>query len=756
MTRMGEKENEEFYREFAACVSESEIDTQRLLALLSTPQGREEFGEAAVLVIAGDLEAAEVATRHGYQSATGRRREALFSLAVALNLLPSSEAGKVNLSKIEPRLLHDRARLFFHLNKVWPGKFSLQVLAGAEVEANCASELSATLFGERGPNLISDLLHGPEASQVVALDLLDRAHAASKTCYDACYPDLVSAHTRCNNDALRYRIDAIAKRIRVQNPAALLPEALAAIVGAIRAGEDPAEALSAQRRVLNLQDSHISSLALAVADTLVELEEYDAAIGVIAAASGTIAAHSKESAWIALLLGDNRNAALALFKYGLEVNSHPFFDKIERYHAIELGCRLLFETRTASDRENLWGQAQSYSAAGLSEDAERISHWVAAFDGFPNYLDALISKPGLPKEDPDELRMSQRAIAQWHFLHALRENDSSQLNVGIEWFERSAIGNDAPWIEGERLLLGVAASASDIFTASPQVRPSRIREVESTLLRAAELIRSQYPVAISFALRGLSRRLEGDPKSIQDLNIAVRMLKPSTPEIARLRELVAAARWDASLEFTKRGTPAVAPAATWTEILKTLPLIASVADEDTRIKQHFAPYRGLASYWARHDQLEIVRSLRDPHQRGKALEEIIVKMVESSPGLRVLETRHRNSYEEIDIIVACTKDDPLISYWGPVFIIECKNWNQKVGTDPVRAFYTKMTTKKGAVRLGVIIASAGFTKGVDEATRVFQDGLVVPLSLDDLQPVVEGRSSFGALLRSATPAALFS
>ena len=73
----------------------------------------------------------------------------------------------------------------------------------------------------------------------------------------------------------------------------------------------------------------------------------------------------------------------------------------------------------------------------------------------------------------------------------------------------------------------------------------------------------------------------------------------------------------------------------------------------------------------------------------------------------------------------------------------------------MRAFYTKLTTKKGAVRLGVIISSSGFTKGVSEVTRLFQDALVVTLALDDLIPVVNGKSTFVNVLRTAIPTALF-
>jgi hypothetical protein len=50
-------------------------------------------------------------------------------------------------------------------------------------------------------------------------------------------------------------------------------------------------------------------------------------------------------------------------------------------------------------------------------------------------------------------------------------------------------------------------------------------------------------------------------------------------------------------------------------------------------------------------------------------------MVNSSEGLRLVEVRHRNNYEEIDIIVSITKYNPLLSYWGPLLSIECKNWH---------------------------------------------------------------------------------
>jgi hypothetical protein len=67
-----------------------------------------------------------------------------------------------------------------------------------------------------------------------------------------------------------------------------------------------------------------------------------------------------------------------------------------------------------------------------------------------------------------------------------------------------------------------------------------------------------------------------------------------------------------------------------------------------------------------------------------------------------------------------------------------------------------MTTKKGAVRLGVMISTSAFTKGVQEVVRTIRDGLMVTLALEDLRPVAGGDSDFGSVLRSAIPAALFS
>lgn len=66
-----------------------------------------------------------------------------------------------------------------------------------------------------------------------------------------------------------------------------------------------------------------------------------------------------------------------------------------------------------------------------------------------------------------------------------------------------------------------------------------------------------------------------------------------------------------------------------------------------------------------------------------------------------------------------------------------------------------MITKKGAARLGIIISPSGFTKGVKELSRLFQDGLVISIGPNELSRVESREISFITLLEQSIPSALF-
>lgn len=744
----------EFKAQFAACVTEDELRLDDLLTLLKQ-QDYGILGTAFLLLSQGQIETAKLEVRRGYQAATDSDEAALFALSCVLDLLPTTHHGLIRFEDLPPEHLLERAHLFNHLNELVPGKFSLRTLAALEVAANRLSKISVTRIGERGANQIGDLLYGSESDQAFALDLLAQAHAANISYYDGCYEDLILAKAKSTNKTLRERIGLAVHEIEQRNPTQVLPNSLTTVLARIRSGEAPAIALSSQDAVFHFKNDDMSKLTLAAAATLSESGDEESAIQLLSAGAKYLGSDLKTSAWAGFLLGDKLQAGRALFAYGLAPDRHPFVARIERFHAVELACRLLYELHVHAARQELQRQSDAYGDAGFDSEAARIREWLAAFEGFESYIKARLNKYDEPVEDPDELRISQRQIAVWHYLRAILGNDRSEIVTGVEWFEKSAIGNSAPWIEGERLLLYVATSSFDIFLKSESARDSTIQELEMKLLRASHLVRSDYPLAISLALRGLSRKALEDPRGIRDLSLAVRMLEPKTPELRHLRELIEEARWDATMQCTGQSKPSQSENDNWNEVLKVVPLLTSVASENNRIKDHFAPYRDLFRRQTSTTRLEMIRALSDRNQRGLALEEVVVDMIESSPSLQVLDVRHRNSYEEIDIIVSCSTDELMLSYWGPVFIIECKNWDDKVGTDPVRAFYTKMTTKKGAVRLGVIISASGFTKGVREITRLFQEALVVTLTLDDLVPVVKGQSTFVNVLRTAIPTALF-
>jgi hypothetical protein len=284
-----------------------------------------------------------------------------------------------------------------------------------------------------------------------------------------------------------------------------------------------------------------------------------------------------------------------------------------------------------------------------------------------------------------------------------------------------------------------------------------LRSVEKQFARAADLLKSPYPVALSLALRGISRSFDSIvPASIRDLSIAIGMLDARTPELLEIQSRIVSARWT-MLQLLAGHTPLGVRRSQdlWKRIAVLGPLLGQIIDEDKRIAQHFSPARLVMRWRHKRSNLAELMSIGDRHERGRLLEDLMNALVTSSEGLRVVDVRHRSDYEEIDIILSLTKYNALLSHWGPIILIECKNWRDKVGTDPVRSFYTKMTTKKGAVRLGVIVSPSGFTKGVRELCRIFADALIIAVGSEELQEMMGHNSSFITVIERLIPSTLF-
>jgi len=92
--------------------------------------------------------------------------------------------------------------------------------------------------------------------------------------------------------------------------------------------------------------------------------------------------------------------------------------------------------------------------------------------------------------------------------------------------------------------------------------------------------------------------------------------------------------------------------------------------------------------------------------KGDDLEYLLAYLFASEPGFEVLgPTRSPDSQN--DVLVRNRHDDKAILSLGDYFIVECKNWNKKVGAPIVREFAGRLRSAK--VKTGVLASRMGIT-----------------------------------------------
>jgi Restriction endonuclease len=105
--------------------------------------------------------------------------------------------------------------------------------------------------------------------------------------------------------------------------------------------------------------------------------------------------------------------------------------------------------------------------------------------------------------------------------------------------------------------------------------------------------------------------------------------------------------------------------------------------------------------------------------RGDALEDLICYFLEELPGVRCLRnSRDPFQSQEIDVTVA----NAALSTWMRIFpsaiLVECKNWDDRVGVNAVTDFIFKLMAKY--VEVGIIVAANGITGDPAELTAAYQ------------------------------------
>ena len=150
-----------------------------------------------------------------------------------------------------------------------------------------------------------------------------------------------------------------------------------------------------------------------------------------------------------------------------------------------------------------------------------------------------------------------------------------------------------------------------------------------------------------------------------------------------------------------------------------------------------------------------VKEATTTNEKGKSLEILMAYLFLTSPGFEVL--RNLVSFDaQIDLLVRnLHTSDPILDEFGKYIIVECRNIIEKADAKSIRDFAAKIVQVSS--NSGIIVTKKGITGDAEkEAARdarmtilkIHQrHGIIIaPLTIDQLEPVIEKQVSFLSLL----------
>jgi hypothetical protein len=116
-------------------------------------------------------------------------------------------------------------------------------------------------------------------------------------------------------------------------------------------------------------------------------------------------------------------------------------------------------------------------------------------------------------------------------------------------------------------------------------------------------------------------------------------------------------------------------------------------------------------------------------QRGRRFEALVSFLLSQIADFRVRERNFRGVTDEIDIVVQVDRVSSRCWYESgvPFILVEAKNWTRPVDQKEVSAFITKMQTKRGRSRIGLMVGASDFTSDakLQELKHATQEIVVV-------------------------------
>jgi CheY-like chemotaxis protein len=153
-----------------------------------------------------------------------------------------------------------------------------------------------------------------------------------------------------------------------------------------------------------------------------------------------------------------------------------------------------------------------------------------------------------------------------------------------------------------------------------------------------------------------------------------------------------------------------------------------------------------------------VQTEGDRNRKGFLLERLLALLLKSIPGFERLDTRLRNSMEELDILVQNGSMDPFWQKESPYILVECKNWSKRVGAKELRELWVKMEGRYNRCRLAFLVAVGGIAGTVrDLQLRKSENDMLVILveggTLDDFVRSKDRNETLKEMHRRAVAAA---
>jgi hypothetical protein len=103
--------------------------------------------------------------------------------------------------------------------------------------------------------------------------------------------------------------------------------------------------------------------------------------------------------------------------------------------------------------------------------------------------------------------------------------------------------------------------------------------------------------------------------------------------------------------------------------------------------------------------------------KGKALEDLVCVLFERVPGISVTQRNAMNAFlaEEVDVAFWNDQNPGGLQFFDFIILVECKNWNARVGSDEISSFNQKLQSRGRP--FGIFVAASGITGTPEAVTR---------------------------------------